>query len=278
MPTKGFADPNTLSFGIFSREGKRNAPALANLRYESKFFWDGRAQSLEDQIEKPIAHPDEMGLMPDQVEARLKNSTKYPPLFKQAFGKAPITNQLAVKAISQYVRTLTSFGSRYDKYLMGELELAPEEKRGMKLFFTHPDPSANIRGGNCGDCHQPILLAGSPIGFNGFKNNGLFSDRDMDKGLGPITGKPSDNGKFKVPSLRNIAITQPYMHDGEFFSLRQVVEHYNSPDLFAAKGVDTLILAGTNERRGTSLMLNDDEIDDILAFLKTLTDTSFARK
>jgi cytochrome c peroxidase len=106
----------------------------------------------------------------------------------------------------------------------------------------------------------------------------LYSDRDEDKGLGAISGKPSDNGKFKVPSLRNIAITQPYMHDGEFFSLRQVVEHYNRPDLFTAKGVDTLILAATNERRGTSLMLTDEEIDDILAFLKTLTDTSFARK
>jgi len=146
------------------------------------------------------------------------------------------------------------------------------------LFFTHPEPSNSIRGGNCGDCHVNILTSGVNDNFEGFKNNGLDDDSGLEEGLASVTGIPSDKGKFKVPSLRNIALTAPYMHDGRFATLEEVLDHYNE-GIKRSETLDPLILEASNEsidpNEDIKLHLTNEEKEAIIAFLHTLTDYSF---
>lgn len=152
-----------------------------------------------------------------------------------------------------------------------------QKKRGEQLFFTHPIPG-QLRGGNCGDCHLGPLTSGAIDGFQGFHNNGLDNDEDMDDGLMSVTGKPSDKGRFKTPSLRNIALTAPYMHDGRFETLEEVIEHYDN-GIHQSSTLDILIIEGSNENQASGekpeLFLTDQEKEDILSFLNMLTDQEF---
>jgi cytochrome c peroxidase len=171
-----------------------------------------------------------------------------------------------------------SFQTKYDRFLMEKYTPTSEEKLGMDLFFTHPDPFAGlagIRGGNCGDCHLQQTLTGRPNGFESFHNTGLAVPGGNEIGLQKVTGLAADFGKFKTPSLRNIALTAPYMHNGRFATLEDVLDHYNSEELFSKPNVDILIQKGTNQKFGQSLMLTEPEKKAIIAFLHMLTDSTY---
>jgi len=277
-PEKGFSDGFPLAKGINDVIGRRNSPGLLNVGFQKRYFWDGRDSSLEQQSLHPIQDPKEMGLSLQEAIVKLESIPKYPDLFGKTFGNKSITSDRIAKALAQFQRSLVSFGSKYDQFLLGLYTPSPVEKTGMDLFFQHPDPFAGlagIRGGNCGDCHLSQTLMGRQDGFFGFHNNGLTDIGSADKGLQEYTGKPSDFGKFKPPPLRNIALTPPYMHDGRFNTLEEVIDHYNSEALFSRPNVDAVMTLGTNEKFGQSLLLTNQEKKAIISFLHMLTDSSF---
>lgn len=276
-PEFAFADTSAFSKGTGGQKGKRNTPSVLNSGLLRRFFWDGRDTSLESQSLHPILDPTEMGLSMEEAIRRLSNHPSYPEKFRQAFGTPGITAERIGKAIAQFERSLVSTGSRYDRFLKGLYQPDSIEMLGMQLFFTHPDPFApppGIRGGNCGDCHLPQTLLGDPAQFDGFHNTGLVQNGSPEKGLQNFTGKSSDFGRFKTPGLRNIALTAPYMHDGRFRSLEQVLDHYNSDTIFFKPNVDILIQKGSNQTFGSSLALTEPEKKAIIRFLHMLTDSS----
>lgn len=276
-PEKAFSDPARVSTGVFGMQGTRQSMALVNLAYQSHLFWDGRSTQMEEMLTHPMERADEMGLTPTQIAGKLQTDA-YKQLFANAFkGRMP-SYALARKALSQYVRTLVSANSKYDKYLAGTYQPNAEELAGMRLFFTHPDPTvrpAGLRGANCGDCHMSITTAGRTQGLAGFANNGFLNPADF--GLERVTGDTNDRGKFRIPSLRNIALTAPYMHDGRFATLEEVLDHYNSPEAFNGRYTDFLMKTAKNNRGGTSLGLTDQEKRQVIAFLHMLTDTTHAK-
>jgi cytochrome c peroxidase len=219
-------------------------------------FWDGRAHGLEDQARGPVANPIEMDLPWDEAVARVRAHPQYPGMFERAFGDPEITEERIVQAIAQFERTLISANSKYDRHLREEVSLTEQEKRGERLFFTEQ--------GDCFHCHGNILFTTTR-----FHDIGL----DLvpaDSGLVKVTGIPEDYGKFKTPSLRNVEYTAPYMHDGRFQTLREVIDHYDvhvqdSPNL------DPLILA----RKQRSPLLDEQDKADLEAFLKTLSDPDY---
>lgn len=265
---KAFTDGRATSLGIGGHSLTRSAMSLVNLLWTDRFFWDGRTHSLEEQALIPIQDSKEMGLSLEELVIRLKNSSVYPALFKKAFKTKKITPDLIAKALSQFERTLISANSRYDKVVSGEVKPTEREQRAINLFMTHPVPEANIRGANCGDCHGSHLTT-----LNTFHNNGLDSI-PLDQGLGKITQKPYDMGKMRVPSLRNIALTAPYMHDGRFQTLEEVLEHYNE-HIQMSETLDPLVMEATNEMGGESLLLTQEEKEDLLLFMHMLTDSTF---
>lgn len=281
IQNNGFSDPRILSPGVDGTLGKRQSMALVNLAWEGRFFWDGRSPTLEDQVLHPIQDQLEMKETLPSVIGKLQNTALYPPLFTKAFGNEVITTGKISKALSQFIRTIVSTDTKYDQYLKGTYTPTDEEALGLNLFFMHPDPRANppVRGGNCGDCHLQGQTAGNRLGFAGFKNNGLHrseEESNFDAGLFHITNNPRDKGKMKVPSLRNIALTAPYMHDGSIATLEDVVDHYNHPDLFTRFNVDSLIKTGFNDRRNpTALGLTPTEKQALVTFMRNmLTDQS----
>ncbi len=263
-----FSDGKAFSTGVGGAKGRRSSMALSNLLWKFKFFWDGRATSLEQQALSPIEDSLEMHLPLQQAVERLQGTSEYPEQFEAVFGSEQITAENIAKAIAQFERVLISSDSRYDKYLRGEVEFTPDEKLGMDLFMTHPIPESGLRGGNCGDCHGSFKIS-----LHGIHNNGL--DRDpADKGRELVTNKASDRGKFRAPSLRNIALTSPYMHDGRFKTLEEVLDHYNHNIQFS-ETLDPLIVEASNEVNGRSLYLSPNEKKAIITFLHTLTDSTF---
>lgn len=277
-PKKAFSDGLVVSKGINGILAPRNAPGLLNVGLQRKLFWDGRDTSLEQQSLHPIQNPNEMNLSIADAVRKLEKTPTYPELFGRAFGSQQITGERIAKAIAQYERSLMSFNTKYDRFLMDQYTPTAEEKLGMELFFTHPDPFAGLsglRGGNCGDCHLQQTLTGKPNGFESFHNTGLLETGGTEIGLQKVTGQTSDFGRFKTPSLRNIALTAPYMHNGKFATLEDVLDHYNSEDLFGKPNVDILIQKGTNQKFGQSLMLTANEKKAIVAFLHMLTDSTY---
>ncbi|GGZ38662.1 cytochrome-c peroxidase [Echinicola pacifica] len=276
--SKAFSDGLQFSRGVDGQLGDRNAMSLANLHWTSRFFWDGRAASLEDQALEPISDPREMNLPIEEAVARLQADEHYPDLFQEAFGEELITAELLSKALSQFMRSLVSGDSKFDQWIKEEVELTAEEQLGMELFYTHPEPSLQIRGGNCGDCHLGFLTSGNRDDLLGFHNNGLDSDENLAEGLAAVTGRSSDKGKFKAPTLRNIALTAPYMHDGRFNSLEEVLDHYDQ-HVQENSHLDLLVLEASNEIIAgdpeVKLHLSASEKKAIIAFLHTLTDEKF---
>ncbi|QHT70164.1 cytochrome-c peroxidase [Rhodocytophaga rosea] len=263
-----FTDGQAFSFGVAGKKGRRSAMSLVNLLWAKRFFWDGRASTLEEQALIPIQDTLEMHQSLDGAVKKLQRTKSYPKLFEQAFGTKKITADLIAKALAQFERTLISSNSRYDKFLRGEIKLSMEEKRGMDLFMTHPEPIEKLRGANCGDCHGTYKVF-----MEGFHNNGLDSIAS-DKGREMITQKERDRAKFRAPSLRNIAVTGPYMHDGRFKSLEEVLDHYNE-HIRQSNNLDPLIIEATNEIKGKSLQLSPSEKKMVITFLHTLTDSTF---
>lgn len=263
-----FTDGKALSEGVDHVLSTRNSMSLANLLWTRKFFWDGRAASLEDQAGVPLTNPHEMGQSLDESAKKLSRTANYPVIFKTVYGDKAITGERIVKAIAQFERTLISANSKYDQYLQGTYKPTKDELKGMALFNNAPEPEQGIRGANCAHCH------GGPKNYMElFHNNGLDSI-PKDAGIETLTGQSGDRGRFKVPTLRNIALTGPYMHDGRFKTLDEVVDHY-SEHIQESASLSAFLRGESNIVGGRSLKLQPHEKKELIAFLNMLTDTGF---
>ena len=262
-PQDAFTDTNQFSEGIDGLTGSRNSMPLFNLawNFDEKFFWDGHKFSLEQQALEPVIQANELGNANwEAVESRLQNHPEYPELFRKAFKTTIISRILVTKAIAQFERILVSANSKFDKYTLGEETLTAQELDGLDIFM-------NEQRGDCFHCHgnpnNPLWTD------NQFHNNGLDATF-TDLGLGEFTGDPNDNGKFKSPSLRNLVYTAPYMHDGRFDTLDEVINQY-SEGLVNSPTVDALM---KKVDEGGVLLSTQDKAN-LKAFLLTLTDPSF---
>ena len=266
--SKAFTDGKPFSDGVDDVPTPRNAMSLANLLWARKFFWDGRAVGLEAQALIPMTNPHEMGQAIDLSVIKINDDKQYRELFKLTFGDSQITGDRIVKAIAQFERTLISCNSKYDQYLRKAYQPTPQELNGLALFNNAPVPAKGIRGANCAHCH-----GGPKTYMELFHNNGLDSI-PKDAGIEALTGLPSDRGRFKVPTLRNIALTAPYMHDGRFKTLTEVLDHY-SEHILESASLSTFLRGESNEPGGKTLKLTAAEKQDIIAFLNMLTDADF---
>ncbi len=256
-----FTDARRFSIGVGGLKGTRNSMPLTNLAWKTSFFWDGRAPSLRAQALMPIEDHSEMNETLDHVNAKLAATKTYPPLFTAAFGSPEITPEKLGLAIEQFLLTLTSFNAKFDHALRGTATLSEDERRGFELFMTEFDPRTGQRGADCFHCHGGPLFSDHQ-----FHNNGLIPNDD-DTGRHRITKLESDRNKFATPSLRNIARTAPYMHDGRFAALEEVVAHYST----GVKRTATLDPNLAKHPDG-GLQLSADDQRALVAFLKTLTD------
>lgn len=263
-----FVDDEKFSTGINGGVGLRNAMPLFNLAWAEffnptvhRFMWDGTSTGMEEQVLLPIRNPLELGNSLLVLERNLRNHPTYPALFKRAFGIDSITIKYVGYAIAQFERTLISGSSKYDKYRQGLTDLTEEELNGLNVF------SREDKGG-CFHCHGNDR---SPF-FTDFRfhNNGLDS-LPFDKGLGAVTNDPNDNGLFKTPSLRNLAFTAPYMHDGRFSTLEEVIEHYNN-DVKVGPTTDANLVQHV---KSGGLKLTEKDKRDLIAFINTLNDYEF---
>ena len=272
-PEASFSDPERYSTGVTGAMGNRNAMAIVNMGWVPAYFWDGRGLTLEDQILEPIPHPDEMNLPWSEAVARLQSdetSTAYPEQFFDAFGTSEITPDLVSKAIAQFVRIMISADSKFDRWRRGEVELTDSEYNGYQIFLREGGDPEEIAGGQYGaDCFHCHGEAGLQFTDHLFRNNGLDPSFESDPGHVMVSGNPLDSGKFRVPTLRNIALSGPYMHDGRFETLEEVVDHYNSGGV-ASSTIDPFMKYSTG-----GLSLAPSQKEDLIAFLHTLTDTSF---
>jgi len=245
-----------LSHGIDNRKGTRNSLPVQNLAWESDFFWDGGVGDLDFVPIVPIENPVEMDEKTAHVLEKLRKSPRYPALFKRAYGSEEITSAKFLKALSQFMLTLVSADSRYDKFVRNEGgTLTLDEMAGLSLFKQ-----------KCASCH-----AGELFTDRSYRNNGLTIQGD-DAGRYRITEQESDRYKFRVPSLRNVAVTGPYMHDGRFYTLEAVLDHY-AAGVQGTPNLDPLLT--NNGQRG--IALSTDEKRQVVAFLKTLTDDTFLK-
>lgn len=273
VQANGFSDPRRFSVGINGDLGRRQSMPLFNLAWHLPgFFWDARVTLLRHQVLEPIQDPTEMDESLDNVLTKLKTSSMYANQFVRAFGTSDITEDHLAKALEQFLVTLVSASSKYDKWVLSEEELTDSEFRGFQLFNTEynrfvPESS----GGHCLHCHGGVNLDQNHHGGGLFRNNGLDTDENMtDFGKEEGSGDPRDRGLFKVPSLRNVAVTAPYMHDGRFQTLEEVLDHYNE-GLHPSSVIDPIL----ELTRETGLRLSDQEKEDIINFMHTLTDEQF---
>jgi cytochrome c peroxidase len=244
--------------------------ALINLGWAYNFFWDGRAESLEAQVIQPVENPIEMDEDWNIALEELRNDPIYPPMFEAAFGTPTINQDRAAKAMASFLRTMISSGSNFDKQRIGQYTFTPEEEHGFTLFITEGGSPEQVAGGQFGaDCFHCHGHGAMQMGDYLFHNNGLDSSFENDPGRVAVTGNPLDSGKFKAVTLRNIEFTSPYMHDGRFTTLEQVVEHYNSGGV-PSSTVDPFMKFTTG-----GLQLPEDSKADLIAFLKCLSDTEF---
>ena len=241
---------HSLSHGIDGKIGTRNSMTLMNLAWSKSFMWDGGVNHIDVQALNPLTNPVEMDETLEHVVQKLQKSEKYQQLFENAFGDSKITGQRLLKALTQFELLLVSSNSKYDKVLRKEAVFTEQEQKGYHLFKT-----------NCASCHNEPLFTNDK-----FENNGLAIDTTLnDIGRIKITNKKEDYLRFKVPTLRNIQFTFPYMHDGRFKTLTEVIKHYNSisNNTFLPKELSK------------PMNLSDNDRVDLVAFLKTLTDNEF---
>jgi cytochrome c peroxidase len=265
-----FSDPNVLSVGVGGAVGTRQSMALVNMGWQQFFFWDGRVSTLEEQIFHPVLDPVEMDNTWAEVENRLRQHEKYPQMFYRAFGEPGIDSVKASKAIAQFIRTMVSAESKFDliyKYANGIplssqeailfQQITPEELAGYDLFMS-------LNGADCMHCHNGPLMQ-----VQIYSNNGLDATF-TDLGRYNVTGNPNDKGRFKVPTLRNIGYTAPYMHDGRFATLDEVINHY-SHGLVWSPTIDTNMEFITHG----GVQLTNQEKAFLKAFLLTMNDPNF---
>ncbi len=280
----GFSDPNRFSKGFEGGRTGRNSMGLANLRYTNfkgarpGFFWDERAATLEAQVLMPIQDRIEMGMELSTLEAKLQKLPYYPPFFAAAFGSPEVTSDRIAKAVAQFLRSMVALNAKFDRaaaaaggdYSAAFDKFTEQENLGKSLFI---DGVSGVAEMGCAHCHIPPTF-GMPKAFN----NGLDL-KSKDPGLGalgrptndPFT--PSNDGKFKAPSLRNIALTAPYMHDGRFKTLEEVIEHY-SRGVHRHENLGLAFGEQQGDRATTGFQLTGEQKAALVAFMKTLTDES----
>jgi cytochrome c peroxidase len=250
----GFAQlDHSVSHGVNNCLGKRNAPVLFNLAWQKEFFWDGGAKNLEIVPINAIDDPCEMGTSLTDIVEFLSKTGTYPKLFEDAFGSKTITSQQVLKALTQFMVSMVSANSKYDKVMRDPKKNAftAEEQQGYVLFKE-----------KCSNCHTEPLFTDLS-----YRNNGLDA-KSADLGRKIITDLASDEAKFKIPTLRNIEVSSPYMHDGRFNSLDKVLEHYNA-GIASHPNLDPSLNAG--------IQLSSIQKQHIISFLKTLTDEEFIK-
>lgn len=262
--TKAFTDGRAYSLGESGQHGRRNAMPLVNLAWAKEFFWDGRAKSLREQVLLPIQDSHEMNETLERVTGKLRDDSSYAADFKAAFGSAEISSDRIALALEQFLLTLVSQESKFDRAARNLTKLTAQEQRGLQLFVTEHDPKRGLRGADCFHCHGGNLFSNHQL-----LNNGLKPDAN-DPGRMETTQAESDRNKFKVPSLRNIALTAPYMHDGRFATLDEVIDHYNGP-MHRSATLDPNL--AKHPEAGLGLSAEDKAA--LVAFLKTLTDEQF---
>lgn len=264
----GFSDKHVLSIGVGGSLGKRQAMPIFNMAWHTNgFFWDGRAELLRHQSLKPIQDALEMKETLENVILKLEGRGEYRNQFTRAFGNDEITAEKISFALENFMFSIVSDNSKYDQFLMGNATLTESEERGRQLFFAEYNPFfPEESGADCAHCHS-----GNNFENDEYRNNGLDAETAItDIGRQSVTGDVADKGKFKIPSLRNIEMTAPYMHDGRFQTLEEVVDHYNS-GIQNSNSVDPAIYFTSS----TGLMLDAQEKADLVNFLKTLTDYTF---
>lgn len=242
-----------ISHGIYSIFGTRNVPALHNLIWADKLMWDGRLNNLENQAINPITNPIEMGENMENVVKKLKENKEYTFLFEKAFKDKTINQENLLKALAQFTGMMVSTNSKYDRFIRGDEQFTAQELNGLKVFKQF-----------CNDCHKEPLFTDFSL-----RNNGLKPDTSLkDRGRALTTGLEKDNYLFRVPSLRNIEFTYPYMHDGRFRQLKTVINFYANPKNHNE----------TSDSRIKKISaISEPEKEDLLVFLKTLTDTTFLK-
>ena len=250
----GFATfDHDLSHGVNNTFSTRNAPALMNLAWSTEFHWDGGINHIEVQPLSPLTAANEMGESLDSIIFKLKQDSIYPRMFKAAFGDPLISSQRILKALAQFTGSLISANSKYDKVKRGEAIFSNYELSGYETFKA-----------KCASCHKEPLFTD-----NSYRNNGLARNRFRDIGRQRITEHSSDSLKFKVPSLRNVQVSFPYMHDGRIYSLYQVIDHYRTGIITTQPTLDSLLrnrIDMTNQQRS-----------ELVYFLYTLTDSTFLK-
>lgn len=258
------------SLGSEGAVGTKNSMPLYNLNWSSGYFWDGRRESLESLAGEPITAAHEMNLSLTEAVARLKSHPSYPARFDQAFPGKGITETTLRYAIAQFIRSITSYNSKWDEYVKKTPQnpaanMTASEARGFNLFM-------NEAGGDCRHCHP--LTSPFIIDFreNEFANNGL--DAMPDSGYARVTGKASDIGKFKTPSLRNLAYSAPYMHDGRFATLEEVLDHYDSGFKYSPT-LNVNLVKHMDQSQQPVPRLSAQDKQDLIAFLKLLNDSTY---
>lgn len=272
-----FTDNKRLSDGFMGGLTRRHSMSLNNIAYIDAdggggrggaatmgFFWDTRAATLEIQALAPIQDQTEMGMTLDSLTKRLAQTDYYKPLFASAFGSTDVTSDRIAKALAQFMRSLITYRSKFDIGLQTNFQnFTAQENRGRAIF--------NGRDGNCATCHGTRqLIMERP------ENNGLDAVSTTDLGLAEVTGNQRDAGRFRVPSLRNIELTAPYMHDGRLLTLEDVVEHYNSR-VQPHPNLSNQLRANNQANTPRRLNLSTTDKQALVAFLKTLTDAEFIR-
>jgi cytochrome c peroxidase len=250
-PSLAFSDNIAFSTGVRGRTGSRNSPPIFNVKWHTSFMWDGGVNHIEVMPVAPITDSSEMALSMRTVNSRLNNSLVYVERFKSIFKTDSITDRQFLLALTGFMSALISDDSRYDRFIKGQHDaLTSIEFEGMQLTEKF-----------CGNCHRAPLFTD-----HSFRKNGSFLE-GYDPGRFLITNNPADKGAFKVPSLRNVALTAPYMHDGRFNTLEEVLNHYRK-GIQDVQDIDP-VLSGR-------IHLSDEEAEAILAFLRSLTDETFA--
>lgn len=259
IPEYAFSDTVAFSIGVGGRKGKRNTPSAMNMASREIFFFDGRAATLEIQATFPIQDHNEMDINIDKAVSKIALDKFYQKAFKKIYKKSPNKTNI-LSAIADYERSLES-SSPFDDYMNGDQNAISESaKRGHKVFMNPKN--------KCFDCHFTPDFTGDE-----FRNIGLFNGKELnDSGRYLITKNKNDIGKFKVPGLRNIAVTGPYMHNGMFKTLLEVIAYYNNPIAKIPNAINTDTLLHK------PLLMSDNEMIDLEEFLKTLTDPSFVKK
>ncbi len=260
----GFSDIRRFSIGVENLPGKRQAMTIVNLAWHKRgFFWDGRAASLREQSLKPIQDPLEMNETLENVVTKISSSSSYKEQFIRAFGTDSVSSYRISLALEQFMFTLVSGNSKFDKVMRKEATFTQAEENGRILFNTEND----VKGAECFHCH-----AGFNFTNDKYMNNGLDEEANFtDQGRFTVTNNPRDRAAFKVPSLRNISVTAPYMHDGRISTLEEVIKHYNQ----GVKQSSTVDPALHFNLEPGGLNLSPQAQADIIAFLKTLTDETY---